>query len=875
MNKGVKIALSVICAIILIMAVAPFAFKGKIEALVKQQTNSMLNAVVDFKSVDLSFFRSFPNASVGVNDIVIVGKNEFEGDTLLAAKHVRASVDVMSVISGGAISVKEVSVDSPYIQALVNEAGKANWDIMIEDSASAEEDDSDSGFAVKLEAFNISDGRIVYNDQQSKMNTSLSGINASLSGDMTADETTIKTHTIIDQINFIMGSVPYLTNASLDADMQIAADLKNSKYTFEKNKFVLNDIELSLDGWVAMPDTTTTEMDIKLNTSKVQFKNLLSLVPALYQKNFKDIKADGIVSMDAYAKGIMKGDSYPEFDAKLNVKDGMFKYPDLPESVNNIQIDAFASSKGGSLDNAVAGFTNFSFLLGGNPFKMSATASDFMNNLKFAASALGKIDLTKIQRVYPLEEGMKMQGVITADASVSGSMKEIEKEQYENINASGVVSVEDILLTQKDSTSIAVSKARMSFTPKYVELTDFVASMGKNDVSMNGRLENFIPYVLKNETIKGSLNVFSNYICAGDFMSDSPEEAQDDTTSMGVIVIPKNIDFNMDVDMKRVDFGKITMNDIKGKLIVANGVAKLNGLNFNALDGAVSASGTYDTSDEKKPNVDMDFAVKQASFAKSFTSVETLAKLAPIFERMKGNYSMNFKLKSDLLSDFTPNLTSLIASGLLQSNDVSIEGVEALNKLAETLKYDALKKFSPKNLDLPFEINSGKINVKPFTINMGGTSLSLKGVAGIDQSLACEGTITLPNDGVKALGVNVKNLPFKLTGTFTSPKISIDAKNMASSVIEGLVADKLGTTSVKESADSIISAKTDEAFVKAQEAADKLIKEAQAKADKLVEAAGDNALKKLAAKKAGDALVNEAKKQADAILKKAKEQIQE
>ncbi|MDO5571792.1 MAG: AsmA-like C-terminal region-containing protein [Bacteroidales bacterium] len=873
MNKGVKIVLSVLCAIILIMAIAPFLFKGKIEALVKEQANGMLNAVVDFKSVDLSFFRSFPNASIGINDIVVVGKNEFENDTLIASKNIRATVNVMSVISGGSISIKEVSLEKPFVQALINKDGKANWNIMISDSTPADEDDNtESQFSVKLEEFKISDGTIIYDDQQSKMSTLLNGINVSLSGNMNADQTTIKTHTIIEKINFIMGAVPYLSNASFDADMQIAADLKNSKYSFEKNKFILNDIELSLDGWVAMPDTTTTEMDIKLNTSKVEFKNLLSLVPALYQKDFKDIKTDGVVSMNAFVKGVMKGNSYPAFDAKLEVKNGMFKYPDLPESVSNIQINAFASSKGGSLDNAVAGFDNFSFLLGGNPFSMSATASDFMNNLKFAASALGKIDLTKIQNVYPLEDGVKMQGIITADASVSGSMKEIENEQYENINAKGDVVVENISLTQKDSSSIAVSKAKMSFTPKYVELAEFVASMGKNDVSMNGRLENFIPYVLKNETIKGNLNVSSNYICADDFMSDTTSQSSVDTTSAGVIMIPKNIDFNMDVNMKRIDFGKITMNDVVGKLVVVDGIAKLNGLNFNALDGKISANGSYDTSDEKNPKVDMDFGVKEASFAKSFTSVETLSKLAPIFESMKGNYSMNFKLKTDLLSDFTPNLSSIIASGLLQSNDVSIEGVEALDKLAETLKYDALKKISPKNLNLPFEINEGKISLSPFTLNMGSTSMTLNGIAGLDQSLACEGTVTLPNDGVKALGINVKNLPFKLSGTFSSPKISLDTKNLASSVIDNLVSEKLGGNSVKESADSIISEKTNEALIKAQESADKLIKQAQEKADKLVEAAGDNALKKLAAKKAGDALVNEAKKQANALIDKAKKE---
>ena len=99
--------------------------------------------------------------------------------------------------------------------------------------------------------------------------------------------------------------------------MEIQADMKTSTYTFLNNKLKLNDVEASLDGWVQMPDTTKMVMDLKLNTEKVAFKDLLSLVPGLYVKDFKDMKTAGNLTMAASVKGTMKGESYPAFNVKL------------------------------------------------------------------------------------------------------------------------------------------------------------------------------------------------------------------------------------------------------------------------------------------------------------------------------------------------------------------------------------------------------------------------------------------------------------------------------------------------------------------------------------------------------------------------------
>ena len=97
MKRFVKVLGAVIAVIFLLLLVLPIAFKGKIETIVKQEGNKLLNAQFDFRSLDISLIRHFPQASVSLKDFWLKGVDEFENDTLVYAGELTAAVNVMSI----------------------------------------------------------------------------------------------------------------------------------------------------------------------------------------------------------------------------------------------------------------------------------------------------------------------------------------------------------------------------------------------------------------------------------------------------------------------------------------------------------------------------------------------------------------------------------------------------------------------------------------------------------------------------------------------------------------------------------------------------------------------------------------------------------
>ena len=129
MKKILKIFGITVAALMVLLMLLPFAFRGKIESVIKSEGNKLLNAQFDFESLDISLLRRFPLASVSLNDFWLKGVGVFENDTLVRAGELTAAVNLMSLISGD-YEVSKIIVDDTRVKAIVLEDGSVNWDVM-------------------------------------------------------------------------------------------------------------------------------------------------------------------------------------------------------------------------------------------------------------------------------------------------------------------------------------------------------------------------------------------------------------------------------------------------------------------------------------------------------------------------------------------------------------------------------------------------------------------------------------------------------------------------------------------------------------------------------------------------------------------------
>ncbi|WP_333616137.1 AsmA-like C-terminal region-containing protein [Bacteroides pyogenes] len=810
MKKGLKIGGVIVGVIIILMLLLPFAFQGKIAGIVKTEGNKMLNAQFDFRKLSISLFRNFPQASLTLEDFWLKGTGDFEGDTLVQAGEVTAAVNLFSLFGDKGYDVSKVSLKDTRLHAIVLPDGRVNWDIVKPDTVQKEEEIAEeaSAFKIKLKQFVADNVDLVYDDRQGNRYVEVLALDALCSGDLSSDRTTLKLKAETGSLTYKMNGIPFLSKVNLAAKMDIDADLANHKYTLKDNSFRLNAIEADLDGWMALKDPAI-DMDLKMNTNDVGFKEILSLIPAIYATEFSSLKTDGTATLTASVKGIWQGDTVPAFDVDMQVKDAMFRYPSLPAGVDRINVNARIQNPGGSADLTTIRLNPFSFRMAGNPFTVIADIKTPVSDPDFRAEAKGILNLGMVKQVYPLQD-MELNGTVNADMQMAGRMSYIEKEQYDRVQASGTVGLSGMKLKMKDMPDVDIRKSLLTFTPKYLQLSETTVNIGKNDLTADSRLENYMGYALKGTTLKGYLNVRSNHLSLNDFMkTDSVAAASaDSTTATGIVEIPRNVDLQIDANLKQVLFNKMSFNEMNGKMVVKDGKVDMKNLSMNTMGGNVVMNGYYSTADVKRPQLNAAFKMNSIVFAQAYKDLDMVQQLAPVFEHLKGHFNGNLNVATDLDETMSPVMNTMQGNGQLSTRDINLSGIKAIDLIAEAIKQPNLKDMKAKDMDIDFTIKDGRVSTKPFDIKLGEYVLNLSGSTGIDQTIDYTGKVKLPAS-LAGDYAKLTTLDLKIGGSFDSPKVSVDTKSMANQAVQTVADEAIGRIGKKLGLDSAATANKD------------------------------------------------------------------
>jgi hypothetical protein len=735
-------------------------------------------------------------ASLTIEDFYLKGVGQFENDTLLSAGEVTAAVNVMSLFGDEGFDIRKILLDNVSVTAVVLPDSTVNWDVMKDSGEEDDTEESSSPFRIKLQELVIDNFGLVYDDRLGNMYARIIGMDAECSGDFGSSRTLLELVASINALTFSMDGVPFINNARIAADMNVDADLENNKFTLKENTLELNAIKAAVDGWVAMTDNGM-EMDLRLNSNEIGFKEILSLVPAIYTRDFEGLKTDGQAKLGAYAKGSLIGDSIvPEFNVELDVKDAMFQYPSLPAGVSGINVAANISNPGGSLDRTVVKVAPLSFVMANNPFSVSATLSTPMSDMQFDVAAKGVLDLGKVKEIYPLEE-MALNGIVNADMGIKGRMSSIERGMYDKIAASGNVRLTDMLLAMDGMPDIEIKKSQLSFTPRYLQLDETVVMIGDNDLTVDSRFENYMGYLLKESTIKGNLNVRSNSFNLNDFMADDTAVADEteavsapDTAALAVIRVPENIDFAMNAAFKELAFGNFTFRNVNGNLDIDEGKVDMKNLSLETMGGKVVVNGFYKAPADVQPEFNASLKLSDIVFAQAYKELGVVQKMAPIFGGITGAFSGEMKINTKLDETMSPELHSLEGSGLLTTKDVSLDGVTVIQQVADILKKPELKKTSVKDVRVEFVISDGRVITKPFDVKLGDCRMNVSGSTGLDQTIDYVGKITIPESlgGVSRLGT----VDMTIEGKFNSPKVKVDLESLAKNAAKEATKDAVG-----------------------------------------------------------------------------------
>ncbi len=894
MKKFLKIFAIIILVLIIGVFSIPFLFKGKIVEMAKTEINNSVNATVNFGEFDLSIFSSFPNLAFTINNLSVIGTDTFAGDTLVSINKMSLVVDLMSVM-GNNIKVRAIELNQPIVHAIALKDGTANWDIVPEDTVSTveniPEDTSTSNFNLALKRLQISDATISYRDDELGITTVLKHMDLTLKGDMSLAKTTIEIVSAIKEAGFNYEGIDYLTKGNITMEAKIGADMDNWVYTFEDNKFTINELPFSFDGEIAMP-TDDISIDLSFAIKDSPFKQLLSLIPALYMNDFKDLKASGTFSFDGKMKGIYNDSLMPGYDINLGINNGSFQYPDLPKAVKNVAMDLNVKNvDSADINKTVVNLKKLHLEMAGNPVDAKLISQNLLVDPYIDAFVKGKIDLGSIKDIMPLDS-IDLNGLITANLNMKGNLSAIEEERYEDFQADGNFGIQNMIYKSADMPGTTINDMLLTFSPQFVTLNNLDAKVGKSDLHADGHIDNLLQYYFKDDTLTGNFSFKSNYFDVNEWMSDdetttATSTVTDSSTSdeeLSVVEVPKNINFTLNSGIGKLHYDDFDLEDFIGVLIIRGGEIIMQQLSMKALEGSIAMNGKYSTKDMSKPSISYEMNLTNIDLPKTYQAFKTVQKLAPILEKSTGKISGKMILSSLLKQNMEPDLKTLNGFGNIQTKNLIIKGSKLFGMMDKFFNTNKFSEFKPKDTNLSIKIKDGNVSFDPFDFAVGNATAHTEGKQSVEGALDYKMNWSVPkaefgsqigsvmdavSSKLKSQGINAdigENIDFNVLvgGTIKNADVKVVLGDQTGSVINA----------VKEQIKDKVNEEIDKAKQKAIEAAKakaaQLLAEAQKQSDQVKKTAHQTAEKiRTEGRNAAAKIRSEAQKQADDLIKQA------
>ena len=804
-----------IVGIVLILLVgtlfaAPYLFKNQIKAKIAQAINEKVDAKVTFANADLSLFKNFPNANVTIEKLVIINKAPFEGDTLVSLDELNLKMSIKELFKGKeeTMTIDGITSKNGLINVIFNKDGVANYDIALKDDKT-KDDGKNKPLSLKIQNYKIENFQFRYLDEKSKIKMVIDSLNHEGTGDFAAQKLDLDTKSTA-KIVLSMDKVNYMKNVSISLDAILGIDLKNNKYTFKKNKALINQLPIELDGFIQMVEGGQ-EYDLKFKTPTSSFKNFLGLIPAAYSSSLNNVKTTGDFTVMGFAKGLYSDTTVPKFNIKITSSNASFQYPNLPKSVRNIVIDTKIINETGVLNDTYVNIDKLSFAIDQDVFNAKAKIRNITKNALVDAALKGTINLGNLSKAYPIKLDKPLSGILKADVTSKFDMQSVEKSQYQNINNAGTMSLSGFKYADENGKTMTISNALVEFNPSQVHLKQFDATTGKSDISVTGVLENFYGFIFKNQELKGNFNMNSKQLAVDDFMTTGKETKTDpseskqskQTKKAEAMKIPAFLNCTLTANANTVLYDNLTLKNVSGKLIVKDEKVTLQNVKSSIFGGTIGVNGAVSTKG-KVPVFNMNLNLNQVDIAQSFTQLDMLKKIAPIAGIINGKLNSTIKLNGNLdATALTPDLATLTGDllGQLLSTTVNAQNSTLLNALGSNLKFIDMSKVNLNDLKAALTFKDGKVNVKPFDIKYKDIKATIGGTHGFDQSMNYNVKFDVP---AKYLGTEANALIAKLSpadaaklqsipinatlvGNFTNPKITTDINSAVTKLTTQLV----------------------------------------------------------------------------------------
>ncbi|EYA41227.1 AsmA family protein [Bacteroides fragilis] len=288
---------------------------------------------------------------------------------------------------------------------------------------------------------------------------------------------------------------------------------------------------------------------------------------------------------------------------------------------------------------------------------------------------------------------------------------------------------------------IRMSKTAVTVDGPKITLKNASVRIGRSNMTATGDMMSVYRAMTKGEKLTAHLSLTSDLIDCNQlinslsFPEDTTEVLTDSVPSeMKLFVIPRNIDFELQTDLKKVIFEKMLFENVHGAVDIKNQAIHLEDLSMRALDADMKAVMVYKAGSPRGGYAGFDFKIRNINIAKLVDFVPALDTIVPMLRSFKGRVMFDVAADARLDSAMNIRIPTLRSAIHIKGDSLVLMDGETFAEISKMLMFKNKKENVFDSISVNVTVHDGNVTVYPFLVEIDRYKAAVGGEQGLDMN---------------------------------------------------------------------------------------------------------------------------------------------
>lgn len=722
--KSAVLFISMVIIVLFILISVAFFLEDKVGLAVLNSFNKNLSTKIQAGSLDLSFIRKFPRASVELHDVVVHSSSGFKitsfknCDTLMSAQSVFMEFRITDVIKSN-YTISSISVYKASLNLFVDTTGLVNYDIYNSNSRYSE-----NNTIIDLHKIILENVRVNYRNLSSHI---------SIAGEIKSG--VLKTYISGEEIGFSANSETVIDNLQVydnqiiqGAEANFIVDLKsdNSGVTFRELKINNGDSQLKITGFISSDDF----YDLAVSSDHLEMADIIKCLPERISRIAGEFSPEGRMAAKCTIRGPLTQTSNPHIDAEFLLSDGKLKLGKTGVEVKKISFNAnITNGLKNNYKTSLAVFRDVTFNLGTSDFMGRLVISDFSHPFE-KISLKGKILLTEIKDLFNIQNITTTSGSADIDMELETDFQPDDSLSFDYLTSlkpqGSIVFYSFSIGLKKSGFLLTDINGRLIVSDIY-EAKDLNINYKNQKIKLNGAAQNFPEWITSKKaslTAHGEVS-FDRFIPEA-FLSDNEIKES-------AFLFPQNLLLDLRFRIDSLRYETFSSGSISGILSYKPGRLTINSLSLKALDGLISGNAFIVQNPEHSFIARADLNISDINLNRTFKTFRDFGQDFIKTENITGDLTGNVSVLIPMDQHFNPRVKSMSADGKFVITNGALINFEPVTSLSSFIELSELENIHFQRLENDFFIRNNVFFIPQMDVKSSAADLSVSGRHSFDN----------------------------------------------------------------------------------------------------------------------------------------------